>query len=827
MKKDIFGTSDPYCRISLYRDVRQSNCIGSYVRTRTIKRTLNPLWNEEFYFRVNPDSNRLVFELFDENRITRDDFLGLVSIYLPQLDIRVEGQEDSSRNAAKNFLLRPRRACGRRDQLAGGRKNDTPASSLTPTPPKKRINVPICQVLGHVRIPNHPDTAPSHSSCESFDGVAIGFTCVPILVKLCQLLPMQQTTEESIDPPSARIPGLSFREPPKYAIFTCMTGLLPMLGLVASHLIYVGIARSRVQGKLLVALSYLPPSVDIHTTQIRSDFHKAPCASTRLSLPSSAILPPLEANGANLTSPSTSSVSVPSASAFSVPPSSSSVSHNPPARSEEAPPDHPQSGPITTSMVMSNEVDDCLPEGWDERIDQNGRTYYVDHIHKRTQWDRPLRYGSNSLCVISPRLPDGWEQRTDVNGRVYYVDHVNHRTTWYSPFCPENEVFVNLPTQDTTAAPSRTGDENDSFGESNRFVFMSRECVSGVVVIAPGLTRSASDPPACKSAYFMTAARLSDPYSEPADGPSNASSERGHAEGGGGGGADGGAEHSRLPPSQVRRTLRHGQSLVSNALNKPLAPIYMTSLSPEEQVQAAQTMYLRRHQVRIEDTTPNAPPANDALAAAMETSATTLPTPSDEEREVVGDNEEEEEEAAGVEVEDGSGRNQLPGPPPTSTLAESGQSEGIQETRTPLLAAMPTPGDSPAALPLSPTSPDGAGASVDNRISIVPLDDDPLPHGWQMAITASGRKFFINHNDQTTTWKDPRKKHAAPPKRDATSSVMTKDAQRHDLPALGPLPPGWEERVHSNGRIFYINHSTFFVTCSLPLKCSNYDHFLG
>uniref|UniRef100_A0A5K3FMB3 C2 domain-containing protein n=1 Tax=Mesocestoides corti TaxID=53468 RepID=A0A5K3FMB3_MESCO len=112
MKKDIFGTSDPYCRISLYRDVRQSNCIGSYVRTRTIKRTLNPLWNEEFYFRVNPDSNRLVFELFDENRITRDDFLGLVSIYLPQLDIRVEGQEDSSRNAAKNFLLRPRSAGG-------------------------------------------------------------------------------------------------------------------------------------------------------------------------------------------------------------------------------------------------------------------------------------------------------------------------------------------------------------------------------------------------------------------------------------------------------------------------------------------------------------------------------------------------------------------------------------------------------------------------------------------------------------------------------------------------------------------------------------------
>ena len=31
-------------------------------------------------------------------------------------------------------------------------------------------------------------------------------------------------------------------------------------------------------------------------------------------------------------------------------------------------------------------------------------------------------------------------------------------------------------------------------------------------------------------------------------------------------------------------------------------------------------------------------------------------------------------------------------------------------------------------------------------------DEKPLPPGWQLARTASGRKFFINHNDQTTTW---------------------------------------------------------------------------
>lgn len=30
-----------------------------------------------------------------------------------------------------------------------------------------------------------------------------------------------------------------------------------------------------------------------------------------------------------------------------------------------------------------------LPPGWEQRADQNGRVYYVDHIEKRTTWERP------------------------------------------------------------------------------------------------------------------------------------------------------------------------------------------------------------------------------------------------------------------------------------------------------------------------------------------------------------------------------------------------------------------------------------------------------
>uniref|UniRef100_A0A669CZ95 E3 ubiquitin-protein ligase n=1 Tax=Oreochromis niloticus TaxID=8128 RepID=A0A669CZ95_ORENI len=62
-----------------------------------------------------------------------------------------------------------------------------------------------------------------------------------------------------------------------------------------------------------------------------------------------------------------------------------------------------------------------LPPGWEQRVDQNGRVYYVDHIEKRTTWDRP------------EPLPSGWERRVDPMGRVYYVDHITRTTTWQRP----------------------------------------------------------------------------------------------------------------------------------------------------------------------------------------------------------------------------------------------------------------------------------------------------------------------------------------------------------------------------------------------------------
>uniref|UniRef100_A0A8D3D984 E3 ubiquitin-protein ligase n=1 Tax=Scophthalmus maximus TaxID=52904 RepID=A0A8D3D984_SCOMX len=58
---------------------------------------------------------------------------------------------------------------------------------------------------------------------------------------------------------------------------------------------------------------------------------------------------------------------------------------------------------------------------WEQRVDPNGRLYFVDHVEKRTTWERP------------EPLPPGWERRVDQMGRVYFVDHITRTTTWQRP----------------------------------------------------------------------------------------------------------------------------------------------------------------------------------------------------------------------------------------------------------------------------------------------------------------------------------------------------------------------------------------------------------
>ncbi|XP_077556906.1 E3 ubiquitin-protein ligase Nedd4 isoform X3 [Haemaphysalis longicornis] len=95
-------------------------------------------------------------------------------------------------------------------------------------------------------------------------------------------------------------------------------------------------------------------------------------------------------------------------------------------------------------------------------------------------------------------------------------------------------------------------------------------------------------------------------------------------------------------------------------------------------------------------------------------------------------------------------------------------------------------------------------ASLRPQLAAVPQPSpEGLPAGWSLQVAPNGRLFFIDHNTKTTTWVDPRTgKPSDLPRHGSVSG-----GQQNAMDDLGPLPDGWEERVHTDGRIFFIDHT--------------------
>ncbi|XP_014468259.1 PREDICTED: E3 ubiquitin-protein ligase Nedd-4 isoform X1 [Dinoponera quadriceps] len=105
----------------------------------------------------------------------------------------------------------------------------------------------------------------------------------------------------------------------------------------------------------------------------------------------------------------------------------------------------------------------------------------------------------------------------------------------------------------------------------------------------------------------------------------------------------------------------------------------------------------------------------------------------------------------------------------------------------------------------SPAGSRRSSEQIESPKPVLPLStDEGLPPGWGMQIAPNGRVFFIDHNERATTWVDPRTGRPSSIPNPIASSTMS----RSDLDQLGPLPEGWEERVHTDGRIFFIDHNT-------------------
>ena len=99
-----------------------------------------------------------------------------------------------------------------------------------------------------------------------------------------------------------------------------------------------------------------------------------------------------------------------------------------------------------------------LPALWEQRHTPEGRPYFVDHNTRTTTWVDPRRQqfirmygGQNQQNTIQQQpvsqlgpLPSGWEMRLTNTARVYFVDHNTKTTTWDDPRLPSS-LDQNVP----------------------------------------------------------------------------------------------------------------------------------------------------------------------------------------------------------------------------------------------------------------------------------------------------------------------------------------------------------------------------------------------
>lgn len=89
----------------------------------------------------------------------------------------------------------------------------------------------------------------------------------------------------------------------------------------------------------------------------------------------------------------------------------------------------------------------------------------------------------------------------------------------------------------------------------------------------------------------------------------------------------------------------------------------------------------------------------------------------------------------------------------------------------------------------------------------------PLPQGWEERQTPDGRPYFVDHSNRTTSWADPRASQAQA----VVASIPTTQSALN----LGALPSGWEMRMTSSGRIYFVDHNTRTTSWDDPRLPSN------
>ncbi|KTF82212.1 hypothetical protein cypCar_00039830, partial [Cyprinus carpio] len=135
-------------------------------------------------------------------------------------------------------------------------------------------------------------------------------------------------------------------------------------------------------------------------------------------------------------------------------------------------------------------------------------------------------------------------------------------------------------------------------------------------------------------------------------------------------------------------------------------------------------------------------------------------------------------------------------------------------------AASSSPPPSSSSVAVTTQTP-AASSSIPNPT--LPSSSSSSSSGpWERRVDNRGRIYYVDHNTRTTTWQRPtmesvRNFEQWQSQRSQLQGAMHQFNQRYLYSAsmmsaendpLGPLPPGWERRVDTNDRVYFVNHNT-------------------
>uniref|UniRef100_A0AAQ5Y332 HECT-type E3 ubiquitin transferase n=1 Tax=Amphiprion ocellaris TaxID=80972 RepID=A0AAQ5Y332_AMPOC len=399
---------------------------------------------------------------------------------------------------------------------------------------------------------------------------------------------------------------------------------------------------------------------------------------------------------------------------------------------------------------------------------QGGHEEEAGEMREETEgWDESADSGSQRPQQLLPPLPPGWEEKVDNLGRTYYVNHNNRTTQWKRP--------SNMDVISETESDNQQRQINQ---EAHR-VFRSRRHIS------EDLENEHLEPRDIDNSWeLITEEDPNDSLSQSLPGPSSILT----------------SQHPRTPvtqefsedlnlrlsltpdtngevPGQLSNRLRSSSMTdgVSDQAQSPSATAYTLTtpgLPPgwEERKDAKGRTYYVNHNNRT--TTWTRPIVTSAAASGGASALTPASTPSSSSN------------ASNNHLHEPQVRRPRSLSSPTVTLSTPLEGANNIQVRRAVKDTLSNP-QSPQPSPYS--SPKSQHKTQQSF----------LPPGWEMRIAPNGRPFFIDHNSRVTTWEDPRLKYP----------VHMRNKNSMEPGELGPLPPGWEERVHTDGRTFYIDHS--------------------